>query len=124
MVTNFLNALDRIPKLMEQYKSQNATIEKDLPTLREILGGTWKKEEELKGLKSEVATLERKIQLTPSSSKLEAEQEQTGGEMVHTLVAEAHKAEDISSPLSPHQTIRNPIAMPRPENRTAKLPKL
>lgn len=63
MVTNILNALDRIPKLMEQYKSQNATIEKDLPTLREIVGGTWKKEEELKGLKSELSTIERKIQL-------------------------------------------------------------
>lgn len=63
MVTNFLNALDRIPKLMEQYKSQNAAIEKDLPTLREIVGGAWKKEEELKGLKSELSTIERKIQL-------------------------------------------------------------
>lgn len=61
MVTNFLNALDRIPKLMEQYKSQNAVIEKELPTLREIVGGTWKKEEKLQTLESEVATLERKI---------------------------------------------------------------
>lgn len=62
--TNFLNALDRIPKLMEQYKTENAKLEKDLPTLREVVGGTWKKEEELKQLKSEVAALERKIQLT------------------------------------------------------------
>lgn len=75
MVTNFLNALDRIPKLMEQYKSQNATIEKDLPTLREIVGGTWKKENELKQLKSEVATLEREIQLTLTPSKPEAKLE-------------------------------------------------
>ena len=62
--TNFLNALDRIPKLIEQYQTENAKLEKDLPTLRQIVGGTWKKEEELKELKSEVATLERKIQLT------------------------------------------------------------
>ena len=61
--TNFLNALERIPKQMEQYKTENAKLEKDLPTLREIVGGTWKKEEELKLLKSEVAVLERKIQL-------------------------------------------------------------
>ena len=61
--TNFLNALERIPKQMEQYKTENAKLEKDLPTLREIVGGTWKKEEELKQLKSEVAVLERKIQL-------------------------------------------------------------
>lgn len=75
MATNFLNALDRIPKLMEQYKSQNAAIEKDLPTLREIVGGTWKKENELKQLKSEVATLEREIQLTLTPSKPEAKLE-------------------------------------------------
>ena len=61
--TNFLNALERIPKQIEQYKTENAKLEKDLPTLREIVGGTWKKEEELKQLKSEVAVLERKIQL-------------------------------------------------------------
>ena len=61
--TNFLNALERIPKQMEQYKTENAKLEKDLPTLREIVGGTWKKEDELKQLKSEVAVLERKIQL-------------------------------------------------------------
>lgn len=80
MVTNFLNALDRIPKLMEQYKSQNAAIEKDLPTLREIVGGTWKKEEKLKTLESEVATLKRKIQLTLSASKPEIEREQVHSE--------------------------------------------
>lgn len=61
--TNFLNALDRIPKLIEQYKTENEKLEKDLPTLREIVSGNWKKEEELKTLKSEVATLDRKIQL-------------------------------------------------------------
>ena len=62
--TNFLNALERIPKQMEQYKTENAKLEKDLPTLREVAGGMWKKEEELKRLKSEVAALDRKIQLT------------------------------------------------------------
>lgn len=62
--TNFLNALDRIPKLIEQNQAENAKLEKDLPTLREIVSGSWKKEDELKTLKSEVATLERKIQLT------------------------------------------------------------
>lgn len=75
MVTNFLNALDRIPKLMEQYKSQHVAIEKDLPTLREIVGSTWKKENELKYLKSEVPTLEREIQLTLTPSKPEAKLE-------------------------------------------------
>ena len=75
--TNFLNALERIPKQIEQYKTENAKLEKDLPTLREIVGGTWKKEEELKQLKSEVAVLERKIQLILTPPKSEAEQEQS-----------------------------------------------
>ena len=67
--TNFLNALDRIPKLMEQYRTENEKLEKDLPTLREVVGGTWKKEDELKQLKSEVAVLERKIQLSLAPSR-------------------------------------------------------
>ncbi len=77
--TNFLNALERIPKQMEQYKTENAKLEKDLPTLREIVGGTWKKEEELKQLKSEVAVLERKIQLSlaPSRQTDSGDMEQT-----------------------------------------------
>lgn len=66
--TNLLNALDRIPKLMEQYKAENEKLEKDLPTLREIVGGNWKKENELKALKSEVSALDRKIQLALPSS--------------------------------------------------------
>ena len=85
--TNFLNALDRIPKLMEQYKSQNATIEKDLPTLREIVGGTWKKEEELKGLKSEVAALERKIQLTLTPNQPQNEEVNSVNENMPKIVS-------------------------------------
>jgi len=61
---NFLNALERIPKLIEQYKTQNVTLERDIPTLQEIVDGTWKKEGDLKNLKSELSALERKIQLT------------------------------------------------------------
>src|ERR1035437_189958 len=61
---NFLNALERIPKLIEQYRTQNITLERDIPTLQEIVNGTWKKEEDLKKLKSELSALERKIQIT------------------------------------------------------------
>ena len=60
---NFLNALERIPNIVEQYKSKNEIIEKDLPILQEVAGKTWKKEDELKSLKTELAALDRKIQL-------------------------------------------------------------
>jgi hypothetical protein len=61
---NFLNALERIPKLIEQYRKQNGTMERDVPTLQEVVNGTWRKEEDLRKLKSELSALERKIQLT------------------------------------------------------------
>lgn len=61
---NFLNALERIPKLIEQYKTQNVSLERDIPTLQEVVNGSWKKEDELKQLKSELSVLERKIQVT------------------------------------------------------------
>ena len=47
--------------------------------MQETVGGVWKKEDELKALKAEVAALERKIQLTLAPSKPEAGQEQTDG---------------------------------------------
>ena len=69
--TNFLNALEKIPSIIDQYKEKNEVLEREIPQLREIAGKTWKKEEELKGLKSELAALDRKIQLelTPSATR-------------------------------------------------------
>ena len=61
---NFLNALERIPKMIDQYKAQNRTLERDIPTLQEIANSSWKKEDDLKKLKCEQAVLERKMQLT------------------------------------------------------------
>ena len=60
---NFLNALQKIPSYIEQYDSRCKALEKEIPQLEEIAGKTWKKEEELKGLKAELAALDRKIQL-------------------------------------------------------------
>ena len=60
---NFLNALERIPSMVEQYKEKNKVLERDIPLLQEIVGKVWKKEDELKQLKSELAALDRKIQL-------------------------------------------------------------
>lgn len=60
---NFLNALERIPSIIDQYKAKNEVLEKEIPQLQEIAGKVWKKEDELKQLKSELAALDRKIQL-------------------------------------------------------------
>ncbi len=74
--SNFLNALERIPKLVEQYQEKNVEYERDIPILQQTVGGVWRKEDELKQLKSEVAALERKIQLELAPAKPEATQEQ------------------------------------------------
>jgi hypothetical protein len=61
---NFLKALERIPVLIENYKYFAEKAATDLPVLKEVVNSTWRKEDELKKLKSELSALERKIQLT------------------------------------------------------------
>ncbi|KAA6307056.1 hypothetical protein EZS27_041280, partial [termite gut metagenome] len=60
----FLSALEKIPKLIEKYQADTEKIAGDLPVLREVETGTWRKENELKDLKSELSALDRKIQLS------------------------------------------------------------
>ena len=60
---NFLNAIERIPSIIDQYKAKNEVLEMEIPQLQEIAGKVWKKEDELKQLNSELAALDRKIQL-------------------------------------------------------------
>ena len=57
---NFLNAMERIPSIIDQYKAKNEVLEMEIPQLQEIAGKVWKKEDELKQLKSELAALDRK----------------------------------------------------------------
>jgi len=62
--TNFLNALEKLPDYIEQEKKKIAEIQKDLPVLQEVINGTWSKENRLSELKTELAAIERKIQLS------------------------------------------------------------
>ncbi len=53
---NFLNAMERIPSIIDQYKAKNEVLEMEIPAdYQEIAGKVWKKEDELKQLKSELA---------------------------------------------------------------------
>ena len=77
---NFLNALQKIPSYIELYDSRCKALEKEIPQLEEIAGKTWKKEEELKGLKAELAALDRKIQLElapPTEKECKEEEKNT-----------------------------------------------
>ena len=63
-VNFFLHALEKIPSLIEKYEKENVKLSADLPVLQEIAGSTWRKENELSNIKTELAALDRKIQLS------------------------------------------------------------
>jgi len=63
-VMNFINALERIPAMIEKREKENTELSKDIPVLREIVAATWPKDAEIKQLGEELASLNRKIQLT------------------------------------------------------------
>ena len=75
---NFLNALEKLPSYIEQEKKKVAEIQKDLPVLHEVINGTWSKENRLSELKTELASVERKIQLsiTPETKEEPTEQKE------------------------------------------------
>ena len=74
---NFLNALQKIQGYIEQYDSRCRTLEKEIPQLQEIASKVWKREDELKDLKIELASLDRKIQLELAPPQLAPEKEET-----------------------------------------------
>jgi N12 class adenine-specific DNA methylase len=63
-VNSFLHALEKILALIENHQKQNEKLQVDLPVLQEVVKSVWKKEDELKALKSELSALDRKIQLS------------------------------------------------------------
>ncbi|ATL48968.1 DNA methylase [Chitinophaga caeni] len=66
---NFLNALEKLPKLIEYEQNRIATTKKDIPVLLEVLNGVWPKEKVLTDLRTELAALDRKMQLSLASEE-------------------------------------------------------
>ena len=107
---NFLNALEKIPSVIDQYKAKNEALEREIPQLREIAGKTWKKEDELKQLKSELAALDRKIQL-----ELAPKQEETPGQGQEQGGQTMPKAEHVPKPDdAAHDYIRSHVIIGSP----------
>lgn len=73
---NFVNALQKIQGYIEQYDSRCRTLEKEIPQLQEFASKVWKREDELKSLKTELAALDRKIQLELAPPQQAAEKEE------------------------------------------------
>ncbi|WP_249177993.1 helicase-related protein [Porphyromonas levii] len=75
---NFVNALERIPKVIESHQKELTKVTASISTYKEIANGSWKKEEELRSLKSQASELDRKIALslaTPSDTDDSPEQQ-------------------------------------------------
>ena len=103
---NFLNALERIPGIIDQYRKKNEVLEREIPQLQEIAGKTWKKEDELKQLKSELAALDRKIQLELAPPTPESTEENRQG---------SEKRQTEQQPESPHADfVRSHLVIGRP----------
>lgn len=61
---NFLNALQKLPGLIEEEDKKLKVLKDDQVVLYDIVNGTWNKEKQLASLKTELAFVERKIQLS------------------------------------------------------------
>ncbi len=61
---NFINALGTIETVLENFKTKNEELARDIPILKEVVEGTWRKESELSALKTQKTEIDRKIQLS------------------------------------------------------------
>ena len=72
---NFVNALERIPKVIESHEKEMAKVVTNKDVYTNIANSSWKKEDELRSLKGQSAELDRRIALTLAPS----EEEETEG---------------------------------------------
>lgn len=91
---NFINALDSMPKLLDKYQTKNEVLQKDVPALKKILTGSWRKKPELKDLKTELAHLDREIQLSLKPV------DEDKGEMQDNVQEQGKEAVDNSTDLA------------------------
>ncbi|WP_312822742.1 N-6 DNA methylase [Epilithonimonas sp.] len=74
---NFLRALEKLSGYMTQEQEKIADIQKDLPVLVELMNASWSKDSRLKDLKTELASVERKIQLSISPTENDENNQQS-----------------------------------------------
>lgn len=107
----FLRTFETISPLLEKYQKETEKISKDISTLQEVVGETWKKEDLLKLLKSDLDTLDRKIQL--SLKPIKQKEDSAEGENL-----------SISStvPQQPMATAQSPSSEPDAKQYVHKMP--
>lgn len=73
---NFINALQKIPGLIEVEEANLFEMKKDSITLGDIVSGEWNKEKDLALLKTDLARIERDIQLSLDKENVEITEDQ------------------------------------------------
>uniref|UniRef100_UPI00325FCC5D helicase-related protein n=1 Tax=Prevotella denticola TaxID=28129 RepID=UPI00325FCC5D len=111
---NFINALERIPKVIESHEKEMAKVAANKDVYTNIANSSWKKEDELRALKGEAAELDRRIALTlapPEEEREETESEQNG-------LSQDIKQEPIGKSPSHNEIPQSPTHAPkeRPES--------
>ena len=113
---NFVNALEKIPGIIAQYEERTARLKADVPQLEAIISKPWGKEDELKGLKSELAALDRKItaELAPNHEEKDGvENSQTAAQTVDApSQSEDAKKSMVAEPATDYVVPRRFSAVP------------
>ena len=78
---NFINALERIPKVIESHEKEMTKVVANKEVYTNIANSSWKKEDELRALKGEAAELDRKIALTLAPPEEETEEMKQGEDL-------------------------------------------
>jgi len=82
--------LERIPKVIESHEKEMAKVVANKDVYTNIANSSWKKEDELRSLKSEAAELDRKIALTlaqPDEEKEEKKEIKQGKDLPNNYSA-------------------------------------
>ena len=117
---NFVNALERIPKVIESHEKELAKATANIGVYTAIANGSWRKEDELRSLKSQAAELDRKIALElapPEPEKGEVKEgEKQGQETMQGSSVQGTKQEPAHT-LPQHTTMpQSPIHTPKSES--------
>ena len=71
--------MERIPILIDNHKRQIEKAAKDIPVFQEVVNNHWRKEVELRKLKSDLSALPRKIQMTIGENSTDTNGQNSNG---------------------------------------------
>lgn len=119
-VQMFLRTFETIPPLLEKYQNETEKISKDIPILQEVVRETWKKEDRLKQLKSDLDALDRRIQLSLKPVRQSEGSSENQGTDSHQGIAPPAAQQPMATAQSPSATM--PLPEPDAKPYVHKMP--